>query len=99
MVAIANPRTFEYKTVKIGDLKVVDRKVETGRPVVDSILVNDEPLNPTSRFWVSLFSRFSFGKSFFKYFGHEEVFNRISDVESNKSLRLCVERDLSLIHI
>ena len=93
MVAISGTRTFEYKTAKISDLRVADRKEETGRTVVDSILVNDEPLNPSNRFWTSLYARFGFNKSFFKYFGHEEVFNRISEVESNKSLRICVERD------
>jgi len=92
MVAISNPLSFEYTTARIGDLRVLDHKEETGRTVVDSILVNDEPMKPTNRFWTSLYARFGFNKSFFRFFGHEEVFNRIADVESNKSLRLCVER-------
>ena len=92
MVAITSPLSFDYKFAKIGDLKVVDRESKSGRKVVDTIIVNDEPLHPSNRFWTSLYARFGFNKSFFKYFSHEEVFNRIADVESNKSVRLCIER-------
>jgi len=60
--------------------------------VVKHILVQDEPVQDSGRFWTSLFSRYGFNKAFFKYFDYPEVFNRISSVESNDRMRLCIER-------
>ena len=85
---------FDYKYLPVNELRVVTKESQkTGRPIVDHLLVHDEPLQPTERFWVSLMSRFGFGKSTFKFFTHEEVFQRISDTLPNDRLRVCVERD------
>jgi hypothetical protein len=64
----------------------------TGQPVVSAVLVNDEPLVPTERFWTSLYARYGFNGSIFKYFRHQEVLERIAQTETDQ-LRLCVERD------
>lgn len=85
---------FDYDFLSVGDLRVeTDTDVKTGKKKVTKVMVKDEPLNPTDRFWVSLFSRYGFNSSFFKYFEHAEVFDRISQIETKDRMRLCIERD------
>jgi hypothetical protein len=87
------PPTFEYIYVPINDLAVELTEDEaTGKPVVESVVVAGEPMQPTSRFWTSLFARYGFNKAFFKYFNHAEVFDRIHKHEANDRMRVCVER-------
>lgn len=85
--------TFTYDFAAINDL-VVETSVnpKTGKNRVKHILVKDEPLVPTNRFWTSIYARFGISGSFFKYFDHHEVFERISQVRSSDQLRVCVER-------
>lgn len=91
MVAQAEPN-FTYDFVAINDMVVnTNTDPKTGN-VVSEVLVNDEPLMPSERFWTSLFARFGFNKSFFKYFDHAEVFGRIAETEASDRLRVCVER-------
>lgn len=90
---VAADKTFDYDIAAINDFTVeteIDPK--TGNPLVKHVLVKDEPFNPSERFWTSMFARFGFNKSFFKYFDYAEVFNRISDTEANDHVRVCVER-------
>jgi hypothetical protein len=87
-------KRFDYTTVSIGDLRVsssIDAK--SGRHKVAAVLVRDEPVQPSQRFWNSIFSKYGFGNSFFKYYSHEEVFTRISETDKNDQMRLCIERD------
>mgnify|MGYP003624661229 FL=1 len=87
-------KQFDYTYSTIGDLEVeTTEDSKTGRKIVQNILVNDEPIAPSSRFWTSLYARYGFNSAFFKYFGHDEVFNRISERESNDRMRICIERD------
>lgn len=93
MVAAAVAPTFDYDFATINNLRVqtaVDPK--NGKNIVRSVIVNDEPLQATERFWTSLFARFGFNQTFFKYFDYHEVFDRITKVESSDRLRLCIER-------
>jgi hypothetical protein len=84
---------FEYVYVPVNDLLVqTSPDQKTGKPKVDHVLVQDEPLLDSGRFWTSLFARYGFNKAFFKYFDYPEVFNRISEVEANDRMRLCIER-------
>ncbi len=86
--------SFDYDFLSVADLAVqTSEHPKTGKKIVDRVMVKDEPLKPTDRFWVSLFSRYGFNSSFFKYFDHAEVFDRISKIESNDRMRLCIERD------
>src|SRR5690606_27027276 len=87
-------KRFDYTFSSVGDLAVqttIDPK--NGRRSASAVLVNEEPIRPTERFWTSLYARYGFNKSFFKYFAHDEVFSRISEVESRDRMRLCIERD------
>jgi len=91
---VAGSKQIDYTFATVGDLAVktvTDPK--TGRPVVEHMLVHDEPVKPTNRWWQSLYSRFGFNQAIFKFFPHEEVFQRISTVEPRDRLRLCIERD------
>ena len=84
---------FDYVYVPVNDLQVITKEdAKTGKQVVDHVLVQDEPIKDSGRFWTSLFARYGFNKAFFKYFEHAEVFNRISTIEANDRMRLCIER-------
>jgi hypothetical protein len=85
---------FDYTYATINDLAVeTTEDKKTGRKTVNAVLVNDEPIAPSERFWNSLYARYGFNKAFFKYFDHDEVFNRISERETNDRMRMCIERD------
>ena len=84
---------FDYIYAPVNDLRVeTEEDGKTGKPVVARVLVQDEPVQDSQRFWTSLFARYGFNKAFFKYFDYAEVFDRISSVESNDRMRLCIER-------
>lgn len=84
---------FDYKHLAVDEMRAVTRKSEkTGKDELRHMEIDGEPLAPSKRFWHSLFSRFSFGSSIFRYFDHEEVFDRIKERGSDSKLRLCVER-------
>ncbi len=85
--------SFEYGATKLGQVRVVSESNQKDRHSrVSSVLVNGEKLKPTPRFWNSLYQRYGFGKSLFRYFKHEEVFQRISAVAPNDRMRYCIER-------
>jgi hypothetical protein len=84
---------FEYGTTSVKDLSVATGVDCKGKRFVREVLLNDEPLRPSNRFWNSLHLRFGFTSNIFRYFSHEEVFNRISEVAPNDRIRWCVERD------
>ena len=88
-----NVEKFDYTFCPVNDLQIViGEDAKSGKQFVDHVLVQDEPIKPTQRFWTSLYSKFGIGNSIFKYFNHAEVFNRISEVEPNHRLRICIER-------
>jgi hypothetical protein len=85
--------SFEYAYVPVGDLKVettVDKM--NGKTKISGLNINGETLRPTERFWTSLYARYGFNSSFFKYFDHAEVFERIAEKEKNDRMRICIER-------
>ncbi len=90
----AHECSFDYDFLSVGDLRVETvEDPKTGKLTVSKVLVKDEPLNPTDRFWVSLFARYGFNSAFFKYFNHQETFERISQIEKADRMRLCIERN------
>ena len=85
--------SFHYDFLSVQDLRVeTSTNVKTGKKTVDKVFVKDEPLDATERFWTSLYARFGFNSAVMKYFSHEEVFTRISQVEPKDRMRLCIER-------
>ncbi|HZT80787.1 MAG TPA: hypothetical protein VFA26_11215 [Gemmataceae bacterium] len=83
---------FEYGTAHIKDFRVRTAVDKHGKAHTPEVLLNGEPLEPSKRFWTSLHVRFGFTGNIFKYFSHEEVFNRISEVAACDQVRWCVER-------
>jgi len=53
------------------------------------IRLQNRSYETSHRFWTSFFSRFGFSDSMFKYFGHQEVFDRICKLQPSTELRFC----------
>jgi len=90
--------SFEYVTIKISDLIVDVTTVLGGKKVVNHILVNDEPIIPTERFWhslCSLYSPFGITKNIYSLFDYDEVFNRLSDRSPKDRVRITIQRELN----
>jgi hypothetical protein len=84
---------FEYGTSRIKDLQVRSTTDKSGAVRVQEVLLEGRPVRPSKRFWTSLHLRFGFTHNIFRYFRHEEVFNRISEVNPQDRIRWCLERD------
>ena len=87
--------TFDYHTVSVRDLvanKVPD-SINPRKEIVKTISVDGEAVKPSHRFWISLGARYGFSPSIFKWFDHEEVFERISNRASSDRLRVTIETD------
>lgn len=88
---------FTYGTVRISDIKVETRPHPTkpGRREVDHLVIEDEVIQPTDRFWTSIATRFSsFGVNIqlFNLYDHHEVFDRLSERATSDQLRYTIER-------
>jgi hypothetical protein len=83
---------FDYGVARIKDLDVRTGPDRNGKIGVREVLLDGEPVRPTNRFWTSLHLRFGFTSNIFRYFSHQEVFNRISERAPNDCIRWCVER-------
>lgn len=86
--------TFEYGINKVKNIRVECSKAVTKKKnVVSKIIINDQhEVVATKRFWKSLHQRFRFSPNIYKYFSHEEVFERITERASNADCRWCIER-------
>lgn len=83
---------FEYGHARIKDFQVsAERDTRSGKVHVKSIDLQGEQLTPTPRFWRSMFQRFGFSESVFRYFDHGEVFQRIAACTPSDTVRYCVE--------
>lgn len=84
---------FEYKFATLGDLQVQTVENEkTGKKKVSSVMLDGEPIEPTDRFWNSVFSRYGISNTLFKYYDHDEVFARIMERDGKDRMRMCIER-------
>lgn len=63
-----------------------------GGKMIKSVIIDGQPLKPTSRFWNSLYSKYGLNRAFFKFFDHAEVFQRIAETETNSLIRVCIEK-------
>jgi hypothetical protein len=84
--------TFEYGAASIKDLSVQTAVDNAGKTFTRAVVLGDRELAPTNRFWNSLHLRFGFTSNIFRYFSHEEVFQRISERAPNDRFRYCVEK-------
>lgn len=84
--------TFEYGVSPVKSLECETIRTTKAKTAVKSVIINGRKLAPTKRFWQSLQMRFRFSKNIFKYFTHSEVFERISKVAPNDTIRWCIEK-------
>jgi hypothetical protein len=85
--------TFAYKTVGISDI-IAKKEADPRDPrkdIVKKIEIEDEEINPSHRFWISIGARYGFSPSIFKWFDHHEVFERISEKSVNDRIRIAIE--------
>ena len=82
---------FTYGHATVADLRV--RKVErteSGRVTLKDLEIDGRSVIPTRRFWRSFFTRFGIAENVFRYFGPDEVFDRISRMCADDSFRFCI---------
>lgn len=84
---------FEYRNVRLGDFGFQgERNDRTGRLDIERLVVNDESLVPTQRFWKSFALRYGINSRLFRYFEPEEVFKRIASRSRSDDIQICIER-------
>jgi len=71
------------------------RRGETTLPDKALVDVGGLPCVVSTRFWKSVFARYRFGASTFRYFRPEEVFQRICEVSRDDRVRVMVERPVT----
>jgi hypothetical protein len=83
---------IRYGFANLKDIKV-HKTLEEKTPTKEKIVIELEgkPCLPTTRFWRSFFNRYRISDSVFRYFSHEEVFQRISTTIRADDFRYCVE--------
>ena len=84
--------SFEYGTTSVKDLSVTTPWIAPGKAMCVKCFSGrtaaaEQPLLEQSPL------PFGFTSNIFRYFSHEEVFNRISEVAPNDRIRWCIERD------
>jgi hypothetical protein len=104
MTSLLGGKTFEYGSARIKDLVAEQAPAKTdglkkSRRLsavgsVGAMNLDGRRMAPTKRFWTSLQCRFGFSSNIFRYFSHDEVFNRISKVAPDDVIRYCVEKDV-----
>lgn len=61
------------------------------RPQSCKVRVGSKWYSTSTRFWTSFFAKFGFSDSIFKYFEHQEVFDRICKLKPDTELRFCTD--------
>lgn len=83
---------LRYGFANLKDVKVQpladEKNMKKNRVVIE---LEGKPYHPTNRFWRSFFNRYHISESVFRYFSHEEVFQRISSKVRADDFRYCVE--------
>jgi hypothetical protein len=88
MEASAMP-TLQYKILPLAKVQV--ESTHEKRPLSARVRVNNRWYTTTQRFWTSFFARFGISDSIFKYYAHQEVFDRICQVKEDTELRFCID--------
>lgn len=80
-----------YGVAKIDDFKVKTVVGKKGKATVSAIELDGQELAPTKRFWKSLSRRFGFNTKMTKFFNYTEIFDRVTKVVPNSTVRYCIE--------
>jgi hypothetical protein len=91
---------LEERTVPLGSIRVLvpaepaTAAARARQPLPTKALVDldGQQCRVSGRFWKSIFARYRFGASTFRYFAPEEVFKRLCEVSRNDTVRVVVER-------
>lgn len=84
--------SFEYKNVNLKDIVVRATQTKSGKANITAVSLDGHDVQPTTRFWTSIFARYGFNNQFFKYFDYGEVFERIAQRASTDKVRVCIEK-------
>lgn len=87
--------TFQYGLTRVSELRIDSPRLQhrVGKKAASHLEVAGEPMKASPRFWTSFFHRFGISETVFRYFDHEEVFQRIAERGKGDTVRYCVERD------
>jgi hypothetical protein len=85
---------IHYGFTSLQDLRV-DTEVRSENKKKASVLIEVEgqKMKPTDRFWRSIFTRYRISDSIFRYYSHQEVFERISSRVKTDSFRYCWQEE------
>ena len=91
---------LDQRIVSLGAIRVLSDPIDTTRtrqntsplPTRALVDIDGEQCRVTNRFWKSIFTRYRFGSSTFRYFHPQEVFQRICEVSPQDTLRVVVEQ-------
>jgi len=88
---------IKYIYTNINDIKMNFEKTETGKTIITNLEVNNERLQFSQRFIVSLCSLYGISKSIFNLYDPDEVLERIYDRRSDdRTIRLTVHDNKAL---
>ena len=94
-----NLPNLQYKVLPLARTKVrvqdeVTTATASAKLIKDcQVQFNGKWHGTTPRFWTSFFARFGFSSSIFRYFAHQEVFDRVCQKHADVELRFCIEED------
>lgn len=83
---------IHYGFANLRDIKV-EKIIDEKNPKKSNVKIelDGKQFAPSARFWRSFFSRYHISESVFRYFSHEEVFQRISSKVRADDFRYCSE--------
>jgi hypothetical protein len=82
---------LSYKVLPLSKVKV--RGISEQHRLKCDVMLQNDWYHTTDRFWTSFFAKFGFSDSVFKYFKHQEVFDRICQKHQDVELRFCVDSE------
>jgi hypothetical protein len=80
---------LQYKILPLAKIQVESTNAK--QPLAAKVRVANKWYDTTGRFWTSFFAKFGISDSIFKYYSHQEVFDRIVHVKDDVELRFCMD--------
>src|SRR5271157_191106 len=85
---------LQYKILPLAKVQIENTNEK--RPLACKVRVANKWYATSQRFWTSFFARFGISDSIFKYYEHQEVFDRICKVKEETELRFCTDGERAL---
>jgi hypothetical protein len=80
---------LQYKILPLAKVQVESTNDE--KRLAAKVRVGSKWFATTQRFWTSFFAKFGISDSIFKYYSHQEVFDRICQTKDDVELRFCTD--------